>query len=81
MRVVARQHLDQLGVLVEQPGHRHVRRDHAGAFPTPFSAVSSYNNSPYTVTFVDDNGTTLGTGTATTTFFNWSNSCTADNFQ
>jgi hypothetical protein len=47
----------------------------------PFSAVSSYNNSPYTVTFVDDNGTTLGTGTATTTFFNWNNSCSADNFQ
>jgi len=44
VRVVARQHLDQLGVLVEQPGHRHVRRDHAGAFPTPFSAVSSVSS-------------------------------------
>lgn len=52
----------------------------ASSATLPFSAVSSYNNSPYTVTFVDGNGTTVGAGTATTTFFNLNNTCSASNF-
>jgi hypothetical protein len=41
VRMVAREHLDQLRVLVEQPGDRDVARDHAGVLRGSFSAASS----------------------------------------
>lgn len=46
-----------------------------------FSTVSSYGLGTFSVSFVDGNGTLVGTGTITANFLNLGNGCTANDLQ